>query len=142
MENLSEWDDGSNPFYPKGLCLAPSINLSGRTPYTCEPTGESDGICPGAADMTCDDTVYGQLCLSTTDPEDNQLLDKMLTWYECPGWNGTDVSTDGGADQVPAACGTEPDSALLQANLDDHPGTTRSTSPRPTAASWTAILSA
>ncbi len=32
--------DGSNPYYPKGLCTAPTINLSGRTPYTCEASGD------------------------------------------------------------------------------------------------------
>ena len=112
--------DGSNPNYPNGLCTAPTINLSARTPYTCDVSGISDGVCPGAADMECvDDTEFGQLCLSTTDPEDNQLLDKMLTWYECPGWNGTDVSNAGGAESVPGDCYNEPDSPLLMANLDD-----------------------
>ncbi len=78
----------------------------------------SDGVCPGAADMTCtDDALFGQLCITDINPEDNQLLDKLLTWYECPGWNGTDVSNDTPA--VPGACGSEPDSALLAANLDD-----------------------
>ncbi|MEJ2308296.1 MAG: choice-of-anchor O protein [Gammaproteobacteria bacterium] len=117
------YDDGSNPYYPKGLCTAPSINLSARTPYTCEQTGSSDGVCPGAADMECvDDSEFGQLCSSETDPEDNQQLDKLLTWYECPGWNGVDVSNGGLTGSVgsaPAECYIEPDSALLQANLDD-----------------------
>jgi len=35
--------DGTNPYYPKGLCTAPTINLSARTPYTCEASGGSDG---------------------------------------------------------------------------------------------------
>ena len=47
--------DGSNPYYPNGLCMAAPINLSARTPYECEVSGESDGVCPGAADMTCVD---------------------------------------------------------------------------------------
>jgi hypothetical protein len=110
--------DGSNPYYPDGLCMAAPINLSARTPYTCEASGISDGACPGAADMTCvDDATFGQLCLSTTNPEDNQVFDKLLSWYECPGWNGNNISGD--AAQNPAACGTEPDSALLGANTDD-----------------------
>lgn len=111
-----------NPYYPKGLCTAPTINLSGRTPNTCEQTGNSDGVCPGAADMECtDDGEFGQLCLSTTDPEDNQQLDKLTSWYECPGWNGTDVSNGGntGSATIPGDCYSEPDSALLMANLDD-----------------------
>jgi hypothetical protein len=116
VEGRWEFTDGSNPYYPKGLCLAATINLSARTPYTCEVTGDSDGVCPGAADMTCEDNAdFGQLCLSTTDPEDNTLLDKLLTWYECPGSNG--VMSGGTAD--PVACYTEPDSQLLMQNLDD-----------------------
>jgi len=78
------FDDGLNPYYPKGLCTAPAINLSARTPETCEITGVSDGTCP-TADLTCEDGDFGQLCLSTVDPEDNQTLDKLITWYECPG---------------------------------------------------------
>jgi hypothetical protein len=115
-------DVDPNPYYPNGLCMAPSINLSSRTPHECEASGLSDGVCAGAADMTCvDDDRFGQLCLSTTDPEDNQLLDKALSWYQCPGWDGTDISNGGntGASTIPAACYTEPDSALLMSNYDD-----------------------
>ncbi len=110
--------DGSNPYYPDGLCMAAPINLSARTPYECEVSGDSDGVCPGVADMTCvDDAAFGQLCLSTTNPEDNQTFDKLVTWYECPGWNGVNVSGD--AAMRAATCGTEPDSALLKSNMDD-----------------------
>ncbi len=110
--------DGSNPYYPHGLCMAAPINLSARTPYECEVSGISDGLCPGAADMTCvDDATFGQLCSSVTNPEDNQVYDKLITWYECPGWNGNNISGD--AVMQAAACGTEPDSALLQSNMDD-----------------------
>lgn len=111
--------DGSNPYYPNGLCMAAPINLSARTPYECEASGDaSDGLCPGVSDMTCvEDAMFGQLCLSLNDPEDNQLLDKMLSWYECPGWNGTNISGDAAVN--PATCGTEPDSALIGNNMDD-----------------------
>jgi len=110
------YTDGSNPYYPKGLCTAPTINLSARTPLTCEQSGDSDGNCPGAADMVCvDDAQFGQLCSSTTDPENNQTLDKLLTWYECPGSIGSSLGT--GATMPP--CYQEPDSMLLGANLDD-----------------------
>jgi hypothetical protein len=110
--------DGSNPYYPKGLCMAAPINLSARTPYVCEASGESDGLCPGASDMTCvDDADFGQLCLSVNNPEDNKVFDKMLSWYECPGWLGTNNSGDQPA--IPGACGSEPDSALLLSNMDD-----------------------
>jgi len=136
FENMKcEWYDGEggvydgvilydpatdfNPYYPKGLCTAPTINLSARTPYTCEPSGDSDGLCPGVADMLCEDTEFGQLCSSTTDPEDNQLLDKLLSYYECPGWTGSIVNGTLAPASVPGACGTELDSALLGSNLDD-----------------------
>jgi hypothetical protein len=117
VEGTWLFTDGTNPYYPKGLCTAPTINLSARTPLLCEQTGSSDGVCPGAADMTCvDDADFGQLCLSTTDPQDNQTLDKLLTWYECPGSNGVTV---GGTGAAMPACYTAPDSQLLMANLDD-----------------------
>ena len=113
----------ANPYYPKGLCGAPAINLSARTPFLCEASGLSTADCPGVAtNMVCtDDAEFGQLCLTEVDPQDNQLLPKMLSWYECPGWDGTDVSNGGntGASTIPGACYSEPDSALLQANLDD-----------------------
>ena len=110
--------DGSNPYYPDGLCMAAPINLSARTPYECEASGDSDGVCPGVADMTCvEDAAFGQLCLSTTNPEDNQTFDKLVSWYECPGWNGANVSNDAAVE--PATCGGEPDSALLLSNMDD-----------------------
>jgi hypothetical protein len=118
---LFKEDEGGefNPYYPKGLCTAPTINLSARTPLTCEQTGNSDGVCPGDADMICiDDEEYGQLCSTTTDPEDNQLLDKLTSWYECPGSNGNNVGTSDLNAESPA-CYDQPDSVLLQANLDD-----------------------
>jgi hypothetical protein len=64
--------------------------------------------------MTCTDNAeFGQLCSTTTDPENNQLLDKLLKWYECPGSIG-DLSG------LQPACYQEGSiSQLLQANLDD-----------------------
>lgn len=113
--------DGSNPYYPHGLCMAAPINLSARTPYTCEISGESDGVCPGVSDMTCtDDADFGQLCSSTTNPEDNKTYDKLVTWYECPGWNGNNVSND--AVMNAPACGSEAEGTpgvVLKSNMDD-----------------------
>ena len=116
IAGVKYFTDGSNPYYPNGLCMAAPINLSARTPYNCEASGISDGICPGAADMTCvEDATFGQLCLSTTNPEDSQVYDKMLSWYECPGSNGV---TAGQAGAMPV-CGAEPDSLMLSSNMDD-----------------------
>ena len=109
---------GLNPYYPNGLCMAAPINLSARTPYKCEASGDSEGDCPSAGDMTCvNDESFGQLCSSLTNPEDNQLLDKQVSWYECPGWLGTNNSGD--QPTIPGVCGSEPDSALLLSNMDD-----------------------
>ena len=115
------YTDGSNPYYPKGLCTAPTINLSNRTPFLCEASGASATECL-SPNMACtEDAAFGQLCITDIDPEDNQLLPKLLSWYECPGWNGADVSNGGntGASTIPGACGTETFSTLLEGNLDD-----------------------
>ena len=109
------FDDGSNPYYPYGLCMLPTINLSGMTPFECEPQGLlSDGVCADL-DLTCtDDANFGQLCSTEVDPEDQQTFDKLLSWYECPGSNAT--STQGMPD-----CGIDGTSSpsVLQSNLDD-----------------------
>jgi len=118
-EGVMYFTDGMNPYYPNGLCMAQPINLSARTPYECEESGEdSDGLCPGDSDMTCvDDVKFGLLCSSVNDPENSKVYDKMTSWYECPGWNGNNVSNDAAAN--PATCGTELDSVLIGANTDD-----------------------
>jgi hypothetical protein len=113
------YTNGLNPYYPKGLCTAPTINLSGRTPLTCAQTGMSDGTCP-TADLTCtDDGSFGQLCLSTVDPEDNQTLDKLLTWIECPGATGTNVGGDVLNATDPGCDGLTTGLDALGPNLDD-----------------------
>ncbi|MDJ0807135.1 MAG: choice-of-anchor O protein, partial [Gammaproteobacteria bacterium] len=106
------WDDGSNAYYPYGLCMLPTINLSGMTPIECEVQGlTSDGVCPDL-DLTCvDDANFGQLCISTVNPEDEQTFDKMLSYVECPGANGTGTYTDYNCDS--------PTSPLGVSNLDD-----------------------
>ncbi len=122
--------DGSNPYYPKGLCMAPAINLSGRTPFECtaptDGSSQADGTCPGLA-MVCTEVAgYGQLCSaddplvaldSVENPENIQVFDKLLSYYECPGWDGANVSAD--AATAPGACGTESVSAILGSNLND-----------------------
>jgi len=123
FEGIVLYADGTNPYYPLGLCLAAAMNLSARTPYTCEPTGDSDGACPGEVqdELVCEDTEFGQLCISTVDPEDNQLLDKLLTWYECPGWNGDSIGgvLSANTGSLPQPCYDEPISQILLTNLDD-----------------------
>lgn len=88
------FDDGSNPYYPKGVCLDAAINMSGTTPQTCEVSGDSDGTCP-----TVDTTG-----IASTDPTDSKLFDKMTTWIQCPG---------------SPECGNTALSTALSSNLDD-----------------------
>jgi hypothetical protein len=91
--------DGSNPFYPRGLCFSPAINLSSKTPMECEPGGggendTSDGICP---------TIDAD-GIASDDPTDQNAFDKMTFWVQCPG---------------SPECGTFPESVALGSNLDD-----------------------
>ncbi|MEE4297590.1 MAG: choice-of-anchor O protein [Wenzhouxiangella sp.] len=90
--------DGSNPYYPKGICLSPAINVSGTTPRVCEQGGggndESDGVCP-----TIDASG-----IASQDPENQRVFDRVETWVQCPG------SPD---------CGDFDPSTALGSNLDD-----------------------
>ena len=91
--------DGSNPYYPKGICMSPALNLSGTTPKGCATGGGgtndfSDGICP---------TIDGS-GIASDDPTDQQVFDKVEFWIQCPG---------------SPECGTFPTSTALGSNLDD-----------------------
>jgi len=93
------YTDGSNPYYPKGVCLEPATNLSGTTLKECATTdggtGDlSDGICPSISEEG----------IASDDPEDRQLFDKVETWIQCPG---------------SPECGTIELSTVLGSNLDD-----------------------
>lgn len=91
----TKYTDGSNPYYPRGICMDPAINLSGSTPQECEASGDlSDGTCP-----TIDSNG-----IASTDPTDQTLFDKMTTWFQCPG---SDL------------CGTTDLSTALGSNLND-----------------------
>ena len=126
VEGVMLYDDGLNPYYPKGLCMAPAINLSARTPYECDAaqSGGADGVCPGLA-MECEEvTGYGQLCSaddpivsrdSLESPENLAVFDKLLSWYECPGANGVYSGT---RTDLPA-CFTDDLSTILGWNLND-----------------------
>jgi hypothetical protein len=117
VEGVKFFTDGTNPYYPKGLCMAPAINLSGRTPYTCDASSSgADGVCPGVGYTCKEEPGYGQLCVvgdpKQENPEDNQVLDKMLTWYECPG-------SVGSIEGLQPACGVDPLSQTLGSNQND-----------------------
>jgi len=97
----SSWayDDGSNPYYPHGVCLDPATNMSGVTPEVCTTGGGgdndvSDGVCP---------TVDGSN-IASQDPADQTAFDKVTNWIQCPG---------------SPECGNFPESVALGSNLDD-----------------------
>jgi hypothetical protein len=112
-----KYDDGSNPYYPDGVCLDPATNLSGVVPDTCvdSQTG-GDITCP-----TVDFSVgtFGQ---GDTDPilqgqvqgEGNTM--KVLTWHQCPS---DGVAQEGGEIET-VTCGTADWAGNVNAdNLDD-----------------------
>ena len=93
------FNDGSNPYYPKGVCLSPAINLSSVTPVDCVVAGDgdndtSDGACP----------TISEEGVAQDDPEDQTNFDKVDAWIQCPG-----------SDE----CGNSDVSLALGENLDD-----------------------
>jgi len=82
-----EWDfnDGSNPYYPDGVCLEPATNLSSVVPDTCTDTSTGGEIpCPT---VTFGDSRFGR---GDTNPilqgynQQEGNTQKVLTWHQCP----------------------------------------------------------
>jgi hypothetical protein len=127
VEGVVFFDDGLNPYYPGGLCMAPAINLSGRTPYECDvaQSGGADGVCPGV-NAVCEEVVgYSQLCSaddpivsldSVESPENLQVFDKLLSYYECPGATTNFI---GGTRTDLPGCFVDDVSVTLGYNLND-----------------------
>ena len=78
--------DGSNPYYPNGICMAPATNLSGVVPDTCKDDVTNEATpCPvvdfsGGSTFGIGDTNpilqgYIQGAGNTT---------RVLTWHQCP----------------------------------------------------------
>ncbi|HEY0635350.1 MAG TPA: choice-of-anchor O protein [Gammaproteobacteria bacterium] len=74
--------DGSNAFYPDGLCLSPAVNLSSVVPDSC-----TDSQAPGTT-VACP-SVDPASGIGDTDPilqggtvEPNTT--KVLSWHQCP----------------------------------------------------------
>jgi len=99
--------DGSNPYYPEGVCLDSATNLSAVVPDTCQ--NSETGIledCP-TVDLT-DGTTFGT---GTLDPilrgseieEPNKT--KVLTWHSCPAEFEVVSSTD--ETIAPVTCDTD-----------------------------------
>lgn len=94
--------DGSNPYYPGGLCAAPATNLSGVVPDTCKDD-ETGALVP-CPTVTFDGTTYG---IGDTNPilqgyiQGEGNTQRVLTWHQCPS-DGTVVASD----FTPVTCGT------------------------------------
>ena len=86
--------DGSNPYYPHGVCMAPATNLSSAIPDTCIDTQTGDATpCPSV------DFSVGQFGKGDTNPilqgevQGEGNTTKVLTWHQCPS-ESTQVSGD------------------------------------------------
>jgi hypothetical protein len=87
--------DGSNPYYPDGVCLDPATNLSGVVPDTCIDSATGEAVeCP-TVDFSSG-TTFG---IGDTDPILQGLVPgegnttKVLTWHQCPS-DGTQTAGD------------------------------------------------
>jgi hypothetical protein len=77
--------DGSNPYYPDGICLAPATNLSGVVPDTCKD--DDTGALIACPTVTFGGSTFGA---GDTNPilqgylqgEGNTM--RVLTWHQCP----------------------------------------------------------
>jgi hypothetical protein len=75
--------DGSNPYYPDGLCLDTAVNLSSVTPDTCVDTATGADIeCPSVDPASgIGDT---NPILSGRNLVGDPNTQKVLTWHQCP----------------------------------------------------------
>jgi hypothetical protein len=103
--NTWAYADGSNPYYPDGVCLEPATNLSGVIPDTCVDSQTGlDITCP-TVDFT--DSPYGK---GSTNPilqgvvqgEGNTM--RVLTWHQCPSGGNTMADN---SDIEPVTCDTD-----------------------------------
>jgi len=93
------YDDGSNPFYPDGVCLDSAINLSATVPDTCIDSDSETGeevLCP-QVDLS-QGTTFG---IGDTDPilqgavQGEGNTTKVLSWHSCPADFSNVSATDG-----------------------------------------------
>jgi hypothetical protein len=100
------YDDGSNPYYPEGVCLDSAINMSGTVPDTAVKTG--DDLNPLLPTLT----EGGTFLTSDTNPILQGLVQgegnttKVLTWHQCPA----EFDTVSGVEQVTCTDDTRTDS--------------------------------
>ena len=139
--------DGSNPYYPNGLCTAPAINLSGRTPFECDTGGSSlaDGNCP-ASDLHLHRRHHLRPAVRAGrhraglagEPGEHPGLRQAAELLRVPRRQRCQLRYP----RRHADLRTRSRPATSSApTWTTSPGTTRWRSPRPTAASWTATSS-
>ena len=86
--------DGSNPYYPDGVCMDPATNLSGVIPDTCVDSDSGATIACPKVNFTS--STFG---IGDTDPilqgqvQGEGNTSKVLTWHQCPS-DGTQASGD------------------------------------------------
>jgi len=89
--------DGSNPYYPEGLCLDSAVNLSSAIPDVCiDSTTGATIDCP-QVDLSAG-TTFG---IGDTDPilqgaiQGEGNTTKVLAWHQCPAGFTTVTSSEG-----------------------------------------------
>lgn len=83
----NEWAyaDGTNPYYPNGICLDSATNLSGVVPDTCIDSQTGGNVACPKVDFSS--STYG---IGDTDPilqgqvQGEGNTTKVLTWHQCP----------------------------------------------------------
>lgn len=90
------YKDGSNPYYPEGLCLDSAVNLSAVVPDTCQDSETGALIACPQVDMS-QGATFG---ISNTNPvlqgaNVTPNKTKVLSWHQCPASFTTVSSTSG-----------------------------------------------
>ncbi len=90
------YKDGSNPYYPEGVCLDSAINLSATVPDSCLDSNTGAVVaCPQVID---DGSTFG---VGDTSPilqgevQGEGNTTKVLSWHQCPSGYSVESSTEG-----------------------------------------------
>jgi hypothetical protein len=103
----NQWilQDGSNPYYPDGICMQPAINLSGVIPDTC-----MDDDTDSATDCPMVDFTVGNYGIGDTNPilqgyiQGEGNTTRVLTWHQCPS---DGVAMTDHSDMTPVTCAND-----------------------------------
>jgi hypothetical protein len=102
--------DGSNPYYPDGICLAPATNLSSVVPDVCKDDGTGAvgaDLCPTVAFVG---STFGQgnmqpILQGYEQNQGNQR--RVLTWHQCPSDGTAQDTSDLTNELYTRACGED-----------------------------------